>query len=427
MYQIKEGDKEGIIFLEKDEVFEDTDTMKQIHAMITDPSVDHPRIMPDCHYGNGCCVGFTSKLTECTVPRYIGGDIGCGMTMYPLPERVAKKINKDPERYHDLIVSVVPVGAEKRTMPLTRDLKPLLNRLDDTYDEAWAACCIERIGMDKDKIYKQLGTLGSGNHFIEVGEGETGQVYITVHSGSRALGQAVCRHHQDIITQGTKKDWNSYNRERDIHNKKCKDKTRRVVFDAELKEKYLTDKHLRYLEGDESRQYFHDMVFAQEYASYNRYLMLNEIIYAFGMDKITLDDSQIIESVHNYIDFDDKIWRKGAIRADKDQLIIIALNMRDGILLAKGKGNENWNNSAPHGAGRKIPRNQARCHSNLKEFKAQMRDVYSKSVRSETLDESPSMYKKMELIKDRAKDTCEIIDHIKPLINIKGWDSQKTK
>lgn len=427
---IKEGEKDAIIFLNKDELFGDPNTMKQIRQMVRDPSVEHPRIMPDCHYGNSCCVGFTSHITEKTVPRYIGGDIGCGITMYPLSCNAAKKIRKNPEKINAAILSTVPVGNAKRATPLTRDLSPVLSACTYTgkheYDDTWLEDTCVRIGTTTDKIALQLGTLGGGNHFIEIGEEKddsgSEQMYVTVHSGSRGLGQDVCRWHQDIITRGTKKDFKGFEKALRTQTKrlKSKDKATRLALEEKLREEYLGQTHERYLEGEEAELYFSDMIFAQEYARYNRYLMISQIVSLLGMDIPEPDSELFIESVHNYIDFEDGVWRKGAIRADEGRTIIVALNMRDGVFLAKGKGNPEWNNSAPHGAGRKYARNRARLHTTMKEFTADMKEVYSTCVTPATLDESPIMYKAVDLVRERSADTCEFTTQIVPLINIKG-------
>lgn len=213
--------------------------------------------------------------------------------------------------------------------------------------------------------------------------------------------------------------WKVNNCARPLDGNKKALKAKVVKLEKTLMEKHIREKHPRYLEGEEAALYHYDMIFAQEYAKYNRRIILDLILVLFGED--TIVPSRIIESTHNYIDFDDQIWRKGAIRSDKDQYIIIALNMRDGVLIARGKGNSEWNNSAPHGSGRKVPRNQAYLNTNLKEFKSQMQDVYSKSVVKETIDESPNMYKKTSLITERVSGTCDVVAHLKPIINIKGW------
>lgn len=396
MYKIDQA----IVFLEQDEL--DDDTVKQIRTMASDPSVKDPRVMPDCHYGTGCCVGFTSKITDCTVPRYIGGDIGCGMACVRIDPRLAKKISKNLDRYYELLVSAVPI---RRNRPVTTDLTDVCDRaqraadaaaamssaqpvsclLTPVYNSEWVKDMCKRVGMCEKKMLTQLGTLGSGNHFIEYGEAEANAdsdwqgCYLSVHTGSRALGQAICNFHQGKIKDGQ-----------------------------------------TYLQGTDANLYYYDMIFAQQYARTNREIILDQILLAWGAEK--LDHAQVVESVHNYIDFEDQVWRKGAVRADQGQIIMIALNMRDGILLARGHGNAEWNNSAPHGAGRRVPRNKAHQYCNLKVFKSQMRDVFTKSICKETLDESPDMYKDPSLVKTRASQSCEIVAHIKPIINHKSTE-----
>lgn len=198
MYKVA---NDTIIYLDQSEV--SNDTLKQILSMTSDLSVKHARVMPDCHYGNGCCIGFTSHLTDYIVPRYIGGDIGCGIATIKIPERIVKKLFKRMETYHDAIISAIPTGSNKRAHPITLNLdyvadssKAVLGA-DGLYDNEWQDNFFKRIQMDRKLALLQLGTLGGGNHFIEVGQSQsTGDTYLTVHTGSRALGQAVCRYHQ---------------------------------------------------------------------------------------------------------------------------------------------------------------------------------------------------------------------------------------
>lgn len=446
MYRVSEGDKEGIIFLNKDELYGDTKTVGQIRSMLSSPAVDHPRIMPDCHFGQGCCVGFTSHLTERVIPNYIGGDIGCGISLYAADARLLKKLEKKPESFLMAIEQTVPVGTASQADK--GDVGPVyamaqrvaidfavaykekfgiaLMEHVPNYDEAWFQALVQRTGVDAGTVMKQIGTLGSGNHFIEVSSGKdvvTDTVdpiaYVAVHSGSRALGQAICQFHQNIITQGNKADWPGYLKASKHANHHHKDASVRAQVDRELRAQYLNPQaHDKFLTGVEAYRYYFDMIFAQCYAQHNRFIMLETMLNAFGVE---LDPNRVIESVHNYIDFGDLIWRKGAVAAHKDSLVIIALNMREGILIARGLGNAEWNLSTAHGAGRRVPRNEAKNHCTLKEFKIAMKEVYSNSVNEHTLDEAPIMYKDSALIRERMGDTCTVVAHLVPLINVKGY------
>ncbi len=233
---------------------------------------------------------------------------------------------------------------------------------------------------------KAMGTLGGGNHYVEFNKEENGNCYLTVHCGSRHMGQAICNYHQDKIKM--KKNYDKKN--------------------------FLQN----YLEREELIEYLVDMVFAQEFASKNRSIIIERICDEIGCE---FNQNKIVESVHNYIDFDKFILRKGAISADKDKLCIISLNMRDGILICKGKGNPDWNYSSAHGCGRLMSRKDARLTFNMKQYKDDMKDVYSSCICKETLDEIPEAYKDVEFIKDLIGDSVEIVKQLIPIINIKGY------
>lgn len=429
-HRFVENGKEAVVYLHKEEFCGDLKTLGQIRRMVADPSVEHARIMPDCHFASSCCVGFTSHLTDRVVPRFIGGDIGCGITAYPVGP-VSERVERRAKQYSDRIRALVPMGDAMHD-------QPVVDRLDDvcaqafelaktfggdkapSYDAVWLEDFVRRVRLPMDRILRQLGTLGGGNHFVEIGVDDTDAqtVYVTVHSGSRGLGQHVCQYHQDIITAGTRKDWDAYEKESRRFNKRVKDKTQRLEHDRELRAKYLEPSHPPYLEGEEAWAYYFDMIFAQCYAEWNRRAMLQRILGLFDKD---FDPDMAIVSIHNYVDFTDRVWRKGAIRAHRDQLTVVALNMRDGLLIVKGKGNPEWNHSAPHGAGRRAARGEAARITNMKEFQESMANVYSDCVVPDTLDESPIMYKDGPTVMERSAETCEIITRVRPLINLKGW------
>jgi RNA-splicing ligase RtcB len=424
---VNEGGKEAIIYLAET----DNDTISQVKRMLPTAPVEHARIMPDCHPGAGCCIGFTSRLTTHSIPSYIGGDIGCGIAVYPLDITV-DKIRKKPESFCRKIEAVIPVGATAHDLPVisVESLFPRAQAIAEDfkktymdhfhvelqtpkYDEMWFAELLKRIGANRKTVMCQLGTLGGGNHFIEVGNDEDNKVYISVHSGSRGLGQYICKYHQSIITKGSKPDWNGYE-----DALKSIPKRDRTAAERELRMKYLSPKPKGLtLTGEEAYLYYFDMIFAQCYAELNRQVMLSRATYVLGSD---MDLALIIQSTHNYIDFGDMIWRKGAVKAAEGQSIVIALNMKEGLLLARGKGNPEWNYSAPHGAGRLVPRGRASQHSTVKEFRDSMKDIYTNHSGAETLDECPAMYKNSSLIIECSLDTCSVYQRIVPLINIKG-------
>ena len=447
---IKEKNAEGKMFIDKNMV--DTETIKQIRNMIAHPSVEHARIMPDCHKGTGCCVGFTCRLNEKIVPNFIGGDIGCGIITYPIGN---KKINlKSLDIY---IKSTIPIQASnkhsyKTPVVTEEELEELycksyqdaqqfnskfkekwdihLDKYTPHYSKEWYEGLCEKIECNCETELKHLGTLGGGNHYIEINQNsETEEKYITIHSGSRSLGTHICRYHQDKIYNKNKSDENVITKWEDIERevrkfKKTHQKKKEIrEFENSLIEKYhayhkSNEKvKSKYLEPPDTYEYYFDMIFAQNYAQLNRRIMLKIILRQLN---IPYEDDNIIESIHNYIDFNDFILRKGAISNYTDNYCIISLNMRDGILLCRGKTNEDWNYSTAHGSGRQIPRNIAKQKLTLRDFEKTMIDVYSTSVSKSTIDESPMCYKDTQLIMDLVSESVDIVAHLKPILNIKG-------
>jgi tRNA-splicing ligase RtcB (3'-phosphate/5'-hydroxy nucleic acid ligase) len=437
-YLIKEKEKEGIIFTEKTSV--DTETMKQIRYMIRHEAIDNARIMPDCHKGNGCCIGFTSKLLDKIVPNFVGGDIGCGIVTYPLD--LEKPIK--PKQFNRHIRATIPLGVQTNEEIIEdkymEKIYNLANRDADNfikfylekfkinitkqkpyYSKEWFDELCERIKTNKDHDLKSLGTLGGGNHFLEVNKSDTGKEYITVHSGSRNLGQKICKYHQDIITSGKELDWNDFDEKVKKFTRECKESNKIKNYKDILRKEMMEKRHPDYLIAEEAFNYYFDMIFAQKYALVNREIMIERCISYYNLN---FDPGKKIESIHNYIDFNDFVLRKGAISANKGKLCLVALNMRDGILLCRGKGNENWNKSSAHGSGRIITRQKAlknkipivkRLEKDLKN-----NDIYSTSNLEDIVDEAPECYKETELIKQLIEPSVEIIEHLKPILNVKG-------
>lgn len=326
------------------------------------------RIMPDVHAGAGCVIGTTMTIKDKVVPNLVGVDIGCGLMVTKIRE---KDINF--AKLDDIIRKNIPAGFNIRKTP-----HPLLKKTRLDYLR-----CKEYVDIKRARL--SLGSLGGGNHFIELDQDENGENYLVVHSGSRNIGLQVAQYYQKLAYKS-------------------------------LKNQGLeTDKNLAYLKGRDFEDYIHDMGVMQEYASINREAITNIIIAKMGFNV-----EEQFSTIHNYIDIDRMILRKGAVRALKGEKIIIPINMKDGSLICKGKGNEDWNMSAPHGAGRVMSRREAKRTINLKDFKKEMQGVYSTSISNRTLDEAPDAYKPIEEIIKHTEETVEILHHIKPIYNFKA-------
>ena len=436
---ITENNKEAKMFIDK--MMVDTGTIKQIRSMIKHDAIENARIMPDCHKGAGCCIGFTSKLIDKIVPNFVGGDIGCGIVCYPLDLHRGIK----PKSLDNFIKSEIPIGSEIYLEPL-ENVNKYMNRIfslsnneaeqftkyykekfnfdimqfQPTYNEEWFNTLCDRVKTDKIYDLRSLGTLGGGNHFIEVNKSDSNEKeYLTVHSGSRNLGQKVCRYHQNIIFKGREICWNDFDEKVKQFKRNCKDKKLINKYKNEIKQELFDKRHPDYLLEDEAVKYYFDMIFCQKYALVNREIILENILTYLNLE---FDPIKKIESIHNYIDFEDFIIRKGAIKAHTNQKCIISLNMKDGILLCQGKSNEDWNLSSAHGAGRVLTRQLAKSKLSLKKFEKEMKEsgVYSTSINKNTIDESPECYKDTELIKTLVEPSVEILEHLKPILNVKG-------
>lgn len=368
------------------------------------------RIMPDTHDGKGIVIGFTMPVGEWINPNHIGVDIGCGM----LCARITSTIT--PDMYMDIdqrIREVIPMGFEIhkfRGIHTFMCHKAVEKSFDSSQFQIWDIVKIaQKIGGSIVTYTHSIGTLGGGNHFIELGRSEkTGHYYLTIHSGSRNFGKRVCDYHA--------KSLNGYKKMLSEEVEHIKQTLPKQQWEAAIK---LANKRLQgregYLTGEAKEEYLKDMYTAQAYASVNRYTMLHLILRAMGWQC-----GEVIETVHNYINPSDNIIRKGAVSANEGEKLIIPMNMADGILLCRGKGNKDWNNSAPHGAGRLFSRTAAREQLSMDEFKQRMSAVYSTSVCPETLDESPMAYKPTEEIRSLIEPTVEVLDVIKPVINLKA-------
>lgn len=358
------------------------------------------RLMPDIHAGVGCTVGTTMTITDKVVPNLVGVDIGCGMETVRLRER-----RMELQKLDKLIYENIPSGFSIREKP-HRFLEQV---------ELKGLCCARHV--DLDRAEKSMGTLGGGNHFIELDRDNQGRLYLVVHSGSRHLGVEVAKYYQDAGFRALNRvDEQAVSRF--VEERKAQG--RQAEIQAELL-KWKQDRHsgiprqLAYVSGGLLEQYLHDMRIVQNFAAWNRHAIINEIIK--GMK---LHPEEQFTTVHNYIDMDAMILRKGAVSARAGERLLIPINMRDGSLLCVGKGNPDWNFSAPHGAGRLMSRSQAKQSFTVSEYKKQMKDVYTTSVNSATLDECPMAYKGMQEIVNNIGPTAEVETVIKPVYNFKA-------
>lgn len=372
------------------------------------------RIMPDVHAGKGCVIGFTADLGDKVIPNIVGVDIGCGMLCVELGN-----IELDLEKLDRIINENIPAGRNIREQKLID-----FEKINDLY-------CLRELKETK-KFNKAIGTLGGGNHFIEIDIDDENNKYLVIHTGSRNLGKQVADYYQDLAIQLCSGKEEMFKRKEEII-RSYKEQGRKSEIQKALKElemEYKQNKpnlpnELCYLEGKYREQYLHDMKICQEYASLNRKYIANTILKNIMYFKKTIEpldswDIDSFETIHNYISFEDNIVRKGAIRANKGERVIIPINMRDGSIIAIGKGNKDWNNSAPHGAGRIMSRHKAKEIFNLDEFKESMKNIYTTSVVEETIDEAPFVYKPMQEIIDNIKDTVEIERIIRPIYNFKA-------
>lgn len=365
------------------------------------------RIMPDVHEGMGCVIGFTADMGDKVIPNIVGVDIGCGMLTVDLGD-----IDIDLERLDKIIYNKIPSGNKTHN-----ERKYNFERLRELY-------CLRDLKNTK-RIERSIGTLGGGNHFIEVGIDDYNNKYLIIHSGSRNLGKQVADIYQRLavdLCSGKEE----YFKRKDELIRTYKEAGRRKEINKALKalaKEYeglrpQYPKDLCFLTGEYRQRYLHDMKICQEYATLNRRVMA-EIILEALLGK-SLDDFDHFETIHNYINFQDNIIRKGAISAYKGEKILIPINMRDGSILAIGKGNPDWNYSAPHGAGRVMSRNVAKEKLSMDEFKKSMEGIYSTSISKTTLDEAPFAYKPMDDILERLEETAEIYSIIKPIYNFKA-------
>ena len=353
------------------------------------------RIMPDTHAGAGCVIGTTMTIKDKVCPNLVGGDIGCSVSAYQLKEK-----DIDLEKLDNVIRTYVPSGF-------------------NIHERAIAKSNADKIlaPVDVDRAFKSLGTLGGGNHFLEVNRDKNGYLWLVVHTGSRHLGLEVANYYQTLAYEKLQ-NGNIKDEIRQLVDKyKSEGRTRDI--EAAIKDLYKNKpkiiKDLAYVEGNDFDNYIHDMKLTQEHASINHRVIAETIV-----NNMDFHIKEAIHTTHNYIDTDNMILRKGAVAANFLKPLIIPMNMRDGSLICVGKSNPDWNYSAPHGAGRIMSRGQAKENVKMEDFKESMEGIFSTCVKESTLDESPMAYKPMDEIIRNIKDTVEIVDIIKPIYNFKA-------
>jgi RNA-splicing ligase RtcB len=391
----------------------EAECISQIYSFLNHPAfTNHVAIMPDTHAGSGAVIGFTMPMTDKVIPNVIGVDIGCGILS--LGVNIGNGELSDG-LYHDtpdwetidyIIRDAVPLGFNVHSTPVAtieknfpwddanKDARSFLSKFDErfnthalnafkefTYKNYLDSCKSKNI--DPAQVNSSIGTLGGGNHFIEMGKDLEGEYWLTIHSGSRNFGLKIANYWQKQAQA--------------------------------LPANTINNKDLAYLAHPYNIQYLMDMIFVQHFAKLNRKIMGQRISDAAGFHFM-----DHIESIHNFIDFHDMIIRKGAIRSYENERLIIPFNMRDGILMCWGKSNPEWNYSAPHGAGRSMSRKQAKRVLKVDDFKNQMNGIYSTCVNEGTLDEAPDSYKSSEMIERAIGPTAIVINKIKPLYNLKG-------
>lgn len=376
----------------------DQETISQVIELLNQPFTANSqiRIMPDCHAGKGCVVGTTMTLTDKAVPNLVGVDIGCGMYAIRLEEAEI-----DMTRLDTVINTYVPSGFSIHDHAVA-DYAKLKDYICD---------------IDVENAKRSLGSLGGGNHFIEIDQDKDDNLWLVIHCGSRHLGIEVCDHYQKAGSKVIKND----NVKTKIDAKIAELRAKGLEKEIENSIKILKiqapniPEHLAYVEGVLFDNYIHDMKLTQEYAKLNR-----ETIADIIVNKMNLHPVDAFDTIHNYIDIDNMILRKGSISAQSGEKVIIPMNMRDGSLICLGKGNPDWNYSAPHGAGRIMSRGQAKNLVDFDEFKESMNGIYSTSVVESTIDEAPMVYKPITEIMENIKDAVDIIDVIKPIYNFKA-------
>lgn len=373
----------------------DEATYSQIQSLVNSKVSEDTKvaIMPDCHAGAGCVIGTTIKLKDKVCPNLVGVDLGCGMSVYELGN-----IDIDLPTLDEFIKKNIPAGHEVNShFKGTKFMSDLLKDLV--------------VNVDYDHALLSLGSLGGGNHFIEIDKDDEDNKYLVIHSGSRHMGLEIAKEYQKLaekqIDLGKKneiiKELKAAGRHRDIQ--------------EALSNIPTIQKGLEYLQGKEAENYYHDVAIAQKYASESRKVMLQAIVHFLG---ISFEEANFWETIHNYVDIENMILRKGSISAQRNERVLIPINMRDGSIIAVGKGNPDYNYSAPHGAGRLMSRGRAKEEIPMDLYEESMEGIYTSCICESTLDESPFAYKDIDTILQNIADTVEVEKIIKPIYNFKA-------
>lgn len=377
----------------------DEKSIEQVKTLLDQEFVSGSKIrmMPDIHAGAGCTIGTTMTVRDRGCPNLVGVDIGCGM----LTVKLSKLCKMDLEKLDGVIRKYIPAGFNIRDKAHALYMNTRVCEL----------LCYDSIDVDRAK--RSIGTLGGGNHFIEVDRDDQGYYYLVIHTGSRHLGVEVAEYYQNWGYETMKQDYK--NRRNEVIDR-LKEEGREKDISKELAGlKFDIPKDLCPVGGKLFRSYIHDMEIVQAYAEWNRLAIADEIVVRMGWEII-----DNFETVHNYIDTDEMILRKGAVSAKDGELLLIPITMRDGSLICRGKGNPDWNYSAPHGAGRLYGRMESKRRFSVDEYRESMNGIFTTSVGDDTLDECPMAYKPMESIVDNIGDTVDILKVIKPVYNFKA-------
>ena len=398
----------------------DAATIAQVTNLLNQPPAEGSvvRIMPDCHAGAGCVIGTTMTIRDKVIPNLVGVDIGCGMLATKLAEQ---RINLP--KFDSVSQAEIPAGMKMRKAP---------HSLADEMDVSDLACFKKtNCRVSEDVFRLSLGTLGGGNHFWELDREEDGSIWLVVHTGSRRTGKDVAEYYQRQAYEHLNQTGDRYKeavakeREAFIAQMKAEGREKELgkllpKWQSSRKKPEITVPYeVAWCEGELFDDYIHDMKIMQEYAKLNRRIITETIL-----KKCKLHAVEQFETVHNYIDTDHMILRKGSVSARKGERLLIPINMRDGALICLGKGNDDWNQSAPHGAGRLMSRSQAKNSISMKDYRESMEGIYTTSVNKGTLDESPMAYKPIDEIIANIEPTAEITAHIRPIYNFKAGDEE---
>ena len=395
------------------------EAIDQINTLMDQPAFSDckVRIMPDVHAGAGCVIGFTADLGDKVIPNIVGVDIGCGMLTVELGR--VKLVGYGP----NVEINVTDIDYEKLDAAIRANVPSgfkIHEGRKTKFEKIQELKCYRDL-KDTRRFERSIGTLGGGNHFIEIDEAADGKKYLVIHTGSRNLGKQVADYYQNLAVELMQGKDELYSKQEQLiaeykaHGRRSEIQVAIKDLHRNFEAKQLDiPKDLCYLTGKYREDYLHDMRICQEFAKLNREAISIAILEAMGWTAI-----DIFETIHNYID-DENMIRKGAISAKAGEKLLIPINMRDGCILGVGKGNEDWNCSAPHGAGRIMSRHKAREVISLDEFKESMDGIYTTSVSAETIDEAPLAYKPMDEIVANIEDTVDIFEILKPVYNFKA-------